>query len=137
MDFLNRVNNKLFKAYKKCSVEYHAGGFFVKKDAMYIFIEPNNSLLFLEKSEGLHPFDNDYSKLISDELSIKGKRFELSNLNNNIATYKSGVDEIKILPSIFTENFNERELTELLLDWRNDKAQIFSLAYDVSKSLDS
>lgn len=134
MNFLNRVSNKLYKSYRNCSVEYHAGGFFVRKDAMYVFLESEKILIFFEKNEGLHPFDNNYSKLISDEISIKGKRFELINLNNNIASYKSDNDEIKILPSVFNENFNDKDLTEVLIDWGNDRTQIFHIAYDVLKS---
>jgi len=134
MGFLKRANNKLFKAYKKCSVEYHVGGFFVRKEAIYVLLKSDNSLIVIDKKEGLHPYDNDYTKLLSEECVIKGKKFELSNFNNNIATYKNSVGEIKILPSVFSENFNDTELTELIVDWGNDNAQIFSIAFDLSKS---
>jgi|SRR5690606_7531059 len=127
MELTNRLKHKLFKCYKGFSVEYHAGGFFIRKEALYIFFDSTNTLILLEKKEGLHPYDSDYSRLISNELTSDGNRFDLSNSNNNLAAYKSGADEIKIMPSIFSENMNDKEITEIVVDWGNDKVLIFHL----------
>jgi hypothetical protein len=132
MDFLSRSKNKLYKTYENCSVEYHAGGFFIRKAAIYIFFQTNDSLIFLERNEGLHPFDNEYSKLFAKEL-INGKTFRLIDSRNNVATYSADLGEIKIMPSVFEEHFNNKKVTELLVDFGKGKIQIFFLAFDISE----
>jgi hypothetical protein len=135
MNFLDRSINKLYKTYKECIVEYHAGGFFIRKIALYIFIKNNNSLIVVEKNEGLHPFDNEYPKLISEEF-IKGKLFRLNYVSNNIATFSDGIIEVKVMPSVFAENYNDKKLTELLVDFGKDYHYIFFLIFDNSETLD-
>jgi hypothetical protein len=133
MDFLGRSKNKLYKFYKNCSVEYHAGGFFVRKVAMYVFFQTNDSLIFLEKSEGLHPFDNEYFRLRSEELA-NGKTFKLNNFTNNIATFSDDLNEIKIMPAVFSENYSDKKISELLVDFGNENVQIFFQVFDFSES---
>ena len=134
MDFLGRSKNKLYKTYKNCSVEYHAGGFFVRKVAMYVFFQPNDSLIFLEKNEGLHPFDNEYCRLQSEELT-NGKTFKLNDFTNNVATFSDSLNEMKIMPSVFSENYSDKNISELLVDFGNRNVQVFFLVYDFSEQL--
>lgn len=134
MNFLDRSINKLYKSYKKCSVEYHAGGFFIRKHALYFFVQSNDRVIFIEKQEGLHPFDNDYYKFLSEDL-IKGKIFILKSITNNIATFNDGMNEIKIMPSVFSENITENTITEILVDFGEAVQYVLFLEFDSSESL--
>jgi len=43
MNFIDRVKNKVFKAYFHTQVDYHANGFFVRKEACYLIFDGNGN----------------------------------------------------------------------------------------------
>jgi len=129
MELLQKIKCNLFKAYKHCSVEYHAGGFFVRKVALYIFFDTENYFILFERNEGLHPNDNNYNKLIEDVNNIDHNKHILINANSNLLTYKREDKSIQIMPSIFNEQFPTETITEILVDWNDGTNQIFQLVY--------
>lgn len=127
----DRVVNKVFKSYSSSSVEYHAGGFFVRKNAVYLVFLPNMDVYYFEREEGLHPKDNDYSFLLSNLYKIEKEKFEICQNSSNVVRLKSE-KVIRLVPSIFIESVEKEELSEILIDWGENKTQIFNLVYTIS-----
>ncbi|MPR35903.1 hypothetical protein [Salmonirosea aquatica] len=127
MNLEQRVINKIFKSYIGSSIEYHAGGYFVRKKAAYLIFESNNTVYYLEKEEGLHPNDNRYDKLA--ENLRDAKLFEFFSVNSHILSFSNSEVKALILPSIFIENLDHQSLTELLIDWGNNNTQIYHYVY--------
>jgi len=87
MEFLDKIKGQLFKSYKNALVEYHAGGFFVRKQAIYIYIDSHNNLVLLNMKEGQHPFDSDYSRLLLEDLSHKECVLGFASVKGNLASF--------------------------------------------------
>jgi hypothetical protein len=136
MNILNRIKNKVFKSNISINVDYHAGAFFIKKNVAYLIFGNDDSVILYYREEGLHPYDNDYEKLL-DDLATKKENQAYAicqpNLENNLLKLTNNEKEILCMPSIFLENVNEDELTELLLDKLNGQRHIFTLVYVINK----
>ncbi|MFY9307572.1 MAG: hypothetical protein WAQ28_00845 [Bacteroidia bacterium] len=130
MEIIERLKNRIYKNYSSASVEYHAGGFFIRKDAIYIQFNSNHCLLFLERKEGLHPNDSVYSELFNKTKNLgKINEFKLESVTENLLIYKSADREIKVMPSIFIENINNEKITEVLIDFGKSETMIFFYVY--------
>lgn len=128
MDFIRRVENKIFKTYLHSSIEYHAGGYFVRKLAQYLIIVKEVAYIY-EKEEGLHPNDNNYDLLVKEIINSKSsKLFIVTFFQNNILKLSNKDDEFKLIPSIFIENILTDSLTELLLDTQNSTKIFFFIS---------
>lgn len=126
MEVQLRVKHNLFKSYRNSSVEYHAGGYFVRKEAMYLFFDSENSLILFERNEGLYP--DDYTKLLEDLQNKNHNKYVLL-ANSNLLKYKKEDKFIQIMPSIFNEQFSTETVTEILVDWEDGTTQLFQLVY--------
>lgn len=126
----DKIINKIFKSYCSSSVEYHAGGVFVRKKAVYLVFLSSTNIYYLERDEGLHPKDNDYVFLLSNLNKIKKEKFEIIKSYSNILRLKS-TKEICIVPSIFIESAEQEKLSEILVDWGENKTTIFNLVYTI------
>ncbi|QFZ53924.1 hypothetical protein FEZ18_03450 [Oceanihabitans sp. IOP_32] len=127
----DRVVNRVFKSYSSSSVEYHAGGFFVRKNAVYLVFLSSMDVYYFEREEGLHPKDNDYSFLLSNLDKIEKEKFEIIENSSNVLILKSE-KEIRLVPSIFMESVEQEKLSEILIDWGENKTLIFNLVYTMS-----
>lgn len=129
----NRIANRVFKSYSSSSVEYHAGGFFVRKNAIYLIFLSSMDVYYFEREEGLHAKDNDYSFLLSSLDKIKKEKFEIIQTSSNVLTLKSE-REIRLVPSILIESVEQEKLSEILIDWGENKTLIFNLVYNISEN---
>jgi len=131
MNLQERVKNKIFKCNLNCTVEYHAGGFFIRKQVAYL-IFTETLCYFFEREEGLHPSDNNYQLLINELQNKKGLiEYEITGSGDNILILSNSNLDIKVMPSIFIENVELKNLTELLLDKQNGGTQIFNHVYSI------
>lgn len=130
MNLKIRITNKIFKSYLNSSIEYHAGGFFVRKKAVYLIFFTDDEVYYYEREEGLHPNDNKYDKLEELQENEVVQSFKLSMINDNMLVMLKSNQRILIVPSIFIENLAYENLTEILVDWGDNKTQIFNCVYD-------
>lgn len=86
---------------------------------------------YFEREEGLHPKDNDYSFLLSNLDKIEKEKFEIIENSSNVLILKSE-KEIRLVPSIFMESVEQEKLSEILIDWGENKTLIFNLVYTMS-----
>ena len=126
----DKIINKVFKSYSSSSIEYHAGGGFVRKKAVYLVFLSNMDIYYFERNEGLHPKDNDYVFLLSNLDKRKKEKFEIIKNYSNLLRLRS-VKEICVVPSIFIESAEEEKLSEILVDWGENKTTIFNLVYTI------
>jgi hypothetical protein len=139
MNLIDRVKNRIFKCNLGVSVDYHAGGFFVKKQVAYIIFTANNSALIYQREEGLHPNDNNSNNeiLLSD---VSNEKNEISyavcqpNTNINVLQLSNNEKKILCMPSIFIENVNMIDLTEIVLDKFDVHTRIFNLVSIIDKN---
>jgi len=134
MKLIERVKNKVFKSNLSCSVEYHAGGFFVRKQVAYLIFTNTNNVLFYEREEGLHPNDNNYILLINEVVNKnKGIVYEVSQPKDSINEIKliCKDETLLIMPSVFIENLIEENLTEIIVDKIKGKQNIFDFVFNI------
>lgn len=131
----DRVVNRVFKSYSSSSVEYHAGGFFVRKNAVYLVFLSSMDVYYFEREEGLHPKDNDYSFLLSNLDKIEKEKFEIIENSSNVLILKSE-KEIRLVPSIFMESVEQEKLSEILIDWEKIKLSFLTSFILCQETLD-
>lgn len=136
MSLKERVNQKIFKCYLSTSVEYHAGGFFIRKRAAYLIFDRKNMVSLFEREEGLHPNDNKYDLLIKE---LPNQRdillYEVSSFSDNILKLSNNDKQMKIMPSVFIENIVQESLTEILVDNLNGTTQVFNYVYAIDEGI--
>lgn len=135
MSLKERICQKIFKCNLSASVEYHAGGFFVRKRAGYLIFDKKNKALFFEKDEGLHPNDNKYDLLIK-ELSHQPDvlLYEVASLSDNIVVLSNNDKQMKIMPSVFIESIVEETLTEIIVDNIDRNVRVFNFVYAIEEN---
>lgn len=130
---VDRIKNTIFKSYKDASIEYHAGGFFIRKRAQYL-IFTDNAVIFYEREEGLHPNDNNY-ELLLEGLRDKNNLYqtgEVISLGENMLEIRVVNNKhMRLMPSIFIENILRDELSEIILDRRDENITIYTLVKSV------
>ena len=118
MNLLSKISGKLFKANIRAEVDFHANGFFVKKDVSYLAFLTNGLIVTYNRTEGTHPYDTDLV-MILDQISKGENVFEmevaLENRNTNSIELKSGDATFICIPSIFIQNLDDNPLTEFAL----------------------
>ena len=138
MDLIDKVKNKIFKSYADVSVEYHAGGFFVRKHALYLVFKANDTVFFLEREEGLHPDDNKYDLLVKILETDNGQyqMGKVSAMTNNILqiSSKDNKDNMRLMPSIFIEGVVQNDWSEILLDKRNGEVILYNHVYTIAET---
>lgn len=133
MKLIERVRNTIFKCNLEAVVDYHAGGFFVKKEVSYLIFLHDDQGIFYTRNEGSHPKDYDYENLLveaqKDKKSIAFKVYQPKMEVNLIELSGEGI-EIKCMPSNFIENVKTHELNEILVDNRsNNRVNIFDSVF--------
>lgn len=118
MNLLNRVSGKLFKANLKANVDFHANGFFVKKEVSYLAFLTNGLIAVYNRTEGTNAYDDD-ALMVLDEISkgMNVTQMEVVSDENNAYRIKmksSGASFICV-PSIFIQNLESSFLTEVAL----------------------
>lgn len=127
---IDRIKNKIFKCNLSSLVEYHSGGFFVRKQVAYLVFSNTNTAVFYQREEGLHPHDSNYDFLLHEIINKeKALLYEVSqpNPNINILNVSNSNNKFLLMPSIFIENVVKENLTEIILDKLDNKTQIFYL----------
>jgi hypothetical protein len=117
MKLIDRVCNTLFKGNIRGHVDYHAGGFFVKKEVLYLlFLEKGEAILY-NREEGGITIDNN-SEILLNEIKKEGIAFNVIQPNETVNILKlfNGQQIILCMPSIFIENVQQQKLTEIILD---------------------
>jgi len=116
---IDRIKNTIFKTILTVEVDYHAGGFFIRKTASYFVFTSGYEAIQFEREEGLHPYDNNYEILLSQIIKEKkGTNYAVTQPNRdvNILKLQNVQEEILCMPSVFLENVNGGYLTELVID---------------------
>lgn len=134
MKLIDRVKNKIFKSNLTASVEYHAGGFFVRKQVLYLIFTAQNTAFLYQREEGLHPNDNNYKLLynqIIDDNKIAIYNVAEPKTNDDLLYLLNNGKELRCMPSIFIENINTEYLTEIILDKWEEKAHVFNLVFTI------
>lgn len=133
MNLIDRVKKKVFKSFKDVSVEYHAGGFFIRKHALYLVFKSNDTVIFNEREEGLHPDDNNYDLLIKslEGGSTQYEIGEITSISDNVLKIlvRNTKDYMMLMPSIFIENVVQEDLSEVVLDKRDGQVIVYTLVY--------
>ncbi|WP_207426684.1 hypothetical protein [Pedobacter sp. SYSU D00535] len=113
------IENKVFRCYTEVDVEYHAGVFFVRKEASYLFFKSSQKAVLYQRKEGGTPFDSDCHFFMREILEEKkGLEFEISHPQKDVPIFKlkSIHGECFFMPSSFMEYVLKNRITEILLD---------------------
>ncbi|GHV17698.1 hypothetical protein FACS1894169_13330 [Bacteroidia bacterium] len=137
MDLIKELERKLFKFNVKISIDYHAGGFFVKKEVIYIYIHIDK-VYFLHREENGSPRDSNYEFIVEQiELKLKEENMEVYSIlqpdkNLNVLELLSDQKELFCVPSIFMENI-EGNISEIAVDNLKGNIQIYNHVYSVPR----
>lgn len=127
MELVKRLVGSVYKNNLSVSIEYHGGGYFVRKKVSYLYFRNDKEAKILVREEGLNPND-DNQKLLLQNLRLGQDSRTLSITNSSKESFITLLGDPKLhhyycVPSIFSESASEKEITEILIDDRLENSQ--------------
>lgn len=135
MNFSEKILGKLFKANVAAQIDFHANGFFVRKEVSYVAFFQNKGVIIYNRIEGLNPHDTDIKKVL-DQMLTKENADTMEALtqgdNSNVLKFRHKGTYYMCVPSIFLQNLVEEPLTEIALkNQSTDEVLIYQLLYEI------
>ena len=127
MILIDRVPGKIYKSNIQVTIEYHAGGFFVKKQVSYLLFYDKKMAELFQREEGVHPNDNNLDMLIKHTSIIQGKeKYSVSQPSQGVNILKLANESLELycMPSIFIENVMNDGPSEIVVDNRKTGEQL-------------
>jgi|GEM_PF-5354590 len=114
---ISRIQNKLFRAITECRIDKHAGGFFIHKTALFVMVNNENKLSFIEVDTGGRPYEIEKENAVTQlESEFANNYFELIKSSDNMCSFKENANTATIYLSAIEEILAEREITEIALE---------------------